>query len=38
MRVRLGQEVEKVRRTEGEEAVRALFGENEEERLGKSRL
>lgn len=38
MRVRLGEEVERVMSVEGEESVRALFGEDKHEGLGKSKL
>lgn len=39
MRVRLGKEIERVRRNEGEEGVRRLLGENEEGRgKGRSKL
>ncbi|KAL2043597.1 hypothetical protein N7G274_003904 [Stereocaulon virgatum] len=38
MRIRLGEEVEKVRRKEGVEAVKAMFGEDGHEGLAKSKL
>ena len=38
MRVRIGKEIERVRRRDGEESMRALFGEETREKNGKSKL